>query len=150
VTDIGWRSTTFRALANNLIIVPNSKLAQAIVTNYHLPEKRMGSSFQVTVGFDSDLERVEAVLGEVLVQSMGEVAGLLEDPAPNVTFDPGFAENGVGLTVNFQVAEFANQVSVRNELRKRIFLRFKREGVVVPYPTRTVYLRGGGPRGGRE
>ena len=41
VTDIGWRCTTIRALANNLIIVPNSKLAQAIVTNYHLPEKRM-------------------------------------------------------------------------------------------------------------
>ena len=41
VTDIGWRSTTIRASANNMIIVPNAKLAQAIVTNYHLPEKRM-------------------------------------------------------------------------------------------------------------
>ena len=49
VTDIGWRSTTVRALANNLIIVPNSKLAQAIVTNYYLPEKRLGVNFQVTV-----------------------------------------------------------------------------------------------------
>ncbi|MBV8729234.1 MAG: mechanosensitive ion channel, partial [Acidobacteriia bacterium] len=40
VADITWRSTTIRTLGNNLIIVPNSKLAQAIVTNYHLPEKR--------------------------------------------------------------------------------------------------------------
>ena len=39
VTDIGWRSTTIRELANNLIIVPNSKLSQAIVTNYHLPDR---------------------------------------------------------------------------------------------------------------
>jgi len=30
VTDISWRSTTIRALANNMIIIPNAKLAQAI------------------------------------------------------------------------------------------------------------------------
>ena len=47
MTDIGWRSTSVRALANNLIIVPNCKLAQAIVTNYYLPEKRLGVNFQV-------------------------------------------------------------------------------------------------------
>jgi len=146
VADIGWRSTTFRALANNMIIVPNAKLAQAIVTNYHLPEKRMGVSFQVTVSYDCDLERVEAALDEVLRQSMGQIAGLLEEPVPTVTFDPGFADNVIGLTVNFQVAEFANQTGVRNELRKRIYLRFKQEGITVPYPIRTVYLRGGGRR----
>jgi small-conductance mechanosensitive channel len=146
VTDIGWRSTTFRALANNMIIVPNSKLAQAIVTNYHLPEKKMGASFQVTVSSDCDSDRVEEMMGEVLRQAVGQVAGLVADPAPNVTFDPGFAENGIGLTANFQVAEFANQTGVRNELRKRIFLRFRQEGVTLPYPTRTVYLRGGGQR----
>ena len=32
-----------------MIIVPNAKLAQAIVTNYYLPEKRMGANVQVTV-----------------------------------------------------------------------------------------------------
>lgn len=31
VTDISWRSTALRALPNNLIIVPNAKLAQAIL-----------------------------------------------------------------------------------------------------------------------
>ena len=46
VTDIGWRSTTFRAQSNNMIIVPNAKLAQAIVTNYYLPDKRMASQFR--------------------------------------------------------------------------------------------------------
>ena len=147
VADIGWRSTTIRALANNLIIVPNSKLAQAIVTNYHLPEKRMGASFQITVSYDCDAAQVEESLGELLQQSAGEIPGMLADPAPNVTFDPGFIDNGIGLTVNYHVAEFANQFSVRNELRRRIFFLFKQQGVSVPYPTRTVYLRGGKRRG---
>ena len=148
MTDIGWRCTTFRALANNMIIVPNAKLSQAIVTNYYLPDKRIGVSFQVTVSYDCDFERVEETLGEVLRQAVAEIPGLLAEPAPNVTFEPGFAESGLGLTVNYQVAEFASQFTVRNELRKRIFLRFRELGLTVPYPTRTVYLRGGGRRGG--
>jgi small-conductance mechanosensitive channel len=37
VSDIGWRCTTFRAQTHNMIIVPNAKLAQSIVTNYCLP-----------------------------------------------------------------------------------------------------------------
>jgi len=49
VSDISWRSTTLKALSNNLIIIPNSKLAQAIVTNYHLPEKRFSLSIPVSV-----------------------------------------------------------------------------------------------------
>jgi small-conductance mechanosensitive channel len=146
ITDIGWRSTTIRALSNNLIIVPNAKLSQAIVTNYNLPEKRMGVSFVITMTYDCDLDHVEVLLAQVLKEAIGNVPGLLEDPAPNVTFDPGFADNGIGLTVNYQVAEFVNQYGVRNELKKRIYRKFKENGVIVPYPSRTVYLRGDGCR----
>src|ERR1019366_74132 len=78
VTDIGWRCTTFRALAHNLIIVPNAKLAQAIVTNYYLPDKRIPANSPGRVGSDSDPEAVEMVLAEVLQQAAGEVPGILE------------------------------------------------------------------------
>ena len=61
-------------------------------------------------------------------------------PRPSVVFDPGFADSSLAFTLNFQVAEFANQFGVRHELRKRIFRRFKEEGIRIPFPTRTVYL----------
>ena len=145
VTDIGWRCTTFRALAYNLIIVPNAKLAQAIVTNYYLPEKRMAANFVVTVGYECDPDAVERILAEVLTQAAGEVAGMLKNPAPSVAFDPGFGDVGMGFTANFHVAEFTNQFSVRNELRKRVLRRFREAGIGIPYPSRTVYLRGERP-----
>ena len=145
VTDIGWRCTTFRALAYNLIIVPNAKLAQAVVTNYYLPEKRMSASFAVTVGNECDPDAVERVLAEVLTQAAGDVPGMLKDPAPSVAFDPGFGDVGMGFTANFHVAEFTNQFSVRNELRKRVLRRFRAEGIGIPYPSRTVYLHGQAP-----
>jgi len=141
VTDTGWRATTIRDLANNLIIIPNSKLAQAIVTNYHLPERRMSASLQVPVASDSDPERVERVLGEVTRSAVGEIPGLLGDPEPSVTFDPGFGDFALGFTLGFQVAEYADQFRVRGELRKRILRRLREEGIAIPFPSRTLYIR---------
>ena len=140
VTDISWRSTAIRSLGGNMIIVPNSKLAQAIVTNYHLPEKRMSSQVQVGVSYDSKLEHVERVLLEIGAEGAREIPGMLPEPAPSVSFDPGFGDSSLGFTLNYQVAEFANQFGVRNELRRRIFLRFRDERIEMPYPARTVYL----------
>jgi small-conductance mechanosensitive channel len=140
VADISWRSTTMRALAYNLIIVPNAKLAQAIITNYSLPEKRLGTSIVVTVGYECDPDAVEAMLLDVINQASREVPGMLSEPAPSVGFDPGISENGYGFTVGFQVAEFADQPRVRNEVRKRVIRRLRTEKIGVPYPSRTVYL----------
>jgi small-conductance mechanosensitive channel len=140
VSDIGWRNTTIRGLGYNMIIIPNSKLAQAIVTNYYLPEKRMSANLQVGVSYEHDPDEIERVLLDLAKKSAGEIPGLLAEPSPAVTFDPGFGESSLGFTLSFHVAEFANQFNVRHQLRKRIFRRFKEEGIHMPFPTRTVYL----------
>ena len=43
--------------------------------------------------------------------------GMLADPAPSVTFDPGFGDSALGLTLNYQVAEFASQFRDRVQPR---------------------------------
>ena len=107
----------------------------------------MSASFAVTVGNECDPDAVERVLAEVLTQAAGDVPGMLKDPAPSVTFDPGFGEVGMGFTASFHVADFASQFPVRNELRKRVLRRFRAEGIGIPYPSRTVYLHGSGKPG---
>lgn len=144
VTDIGWRNTTIRALANNMIIIPNSKLGQAIVTNFYLPEKRLGVSIQIGVSYDCDPDQVERVLLEEAKTAAGEIPGMLADPAPSVTFDPGFGDWALNFTLGYNVKEFADQFRVRHELRRRILKRLRREKIDMPFPTRTVYVRGQG------
>jgi small-conductance mechanosensitive channel len=39
------------------------------------------------------------------------------------------------------VKEFTDQYLAQHELRKRIFNRFREEGIEIPFPHRTVYLR---------
>jgi len=146
VTDIGWRSTTIRSLGSSMVIVPNAKLAQAIVTNYHLPEKRMWASVEVRVSYDCDPDQIERVLLDIAAQGAREIPGMLADPAPSVMFDPGFGDSALDLTLNYQVAEFASQFTVRHELRKRIFRRFREEGIPIPLPARAVYMHGTEPK----
>ena len=143
VNDIGWRSTTIKALSNNLIIIPNSKLAQAIVTNYHLPEKRISLSIPVSVGYNSDPDQVEKILVEEAQKGAKEIRGLLAEPAPSVRLIPGFGSSSLDFTLNCQVSEFVDQYLVQHELRKRILRRLRDEKVEIPFPTRSIYVREG-------
>lgn len=142
VTDIGWRTTMVRSLANNLILIPNAKLAQAIVTNFHLPDKRLSVSLPVSVSYDADPDHVEAILKDLLHTAVRDIPEILADPAPSVSFDPGFGEFSLGFTIGFQVEEFSRQFAAKAALRKLVLRRFRQEGIAIPLPARTVYLEG--------
>ncbi len=147
VTDISWRSTIIKALSNNLVIIPNSKLAQAIVTNYYLPEKRIGISIPVSVSYDSNPDQIEKILVEEALAGSREIPGLLAEPAPTVRLIPGFGSYSLDFTLNCNVSEFVDQYFVQHELRKRILMRFRREKIEIPFPARAIYLCEGGEKG---
>ncbi len=140
VTDINWRCTTMRGNSNNLVVIPNNKLGQATFTNYFLPERRMVLQVTFTVAYDSDIDRVEAVLLDEVLTSAGEVSSLVAEPAPFVRFIPGPGDTGLGFQVSVSVSEFADQYLAQSELRKRIFKRLRRENIVLAYTARTVVL----------
>ncbi len=140
VSDITWRCSTLRTMANNLVVIPNNKLGQTIFTNFSLPEAKMGISIAVGVAMDSDIDRVEAILLDEVLAAVDSVTGLVADPAPSVRFNPGPGDWALGFQVNFQVSRHADHLLAQSELRKRIFKRLVREGVVMPYPTRSVIV----------
>lgn len=141
VEDITWRTTRIKMLPNNMVIIPNNKLSQSIVTNYCLPEKQMSFLIPVGVSYSSDPDKVERILVEEAKKAVGEVLGLLGDPEPVVRFMPGFGESSLDFTLICQVKEFVDQFLVQHELRKRILKRFNEEGIEIPFPHRTVYLK---------
>ena len=141
VEDISWRTTRIRMLPNNMIVIPNSKLAQSIVVNYFLPEKTMSFQIPISVSYDSDPELVEKILIEEVKKAIKEVPGLLSEPSPVVRFIPGFGESSLDFTLVCHVKEFVDQYPVQHELRKRIFKRFQQEGIEIPFPQRVVWLK---------
>lgn len=64
VEAVGWRSTRLRLFSNNIVIIPNSKLAGSVITNYEMPEARASVKIDCGVHYDSDLDHVERVVIE--------------------------------------------------------------------------------------
>jgi small-conductance mechanosensitive channel len=141
VVDVGWRSTRVRMLQNNVVIVPNKRVAESIIINYDMPERRMALLLRVSVGYDCDVDQVERLLVDEATTAAGEVAGLLPEPAPAARLIPGFGEYSLDFTLVCQVASFVDQYAVQHELRKRILRRFRAEKITMPYPVRTIELR---------
>jgi small-conductance mechanosensitive channel len=141
VEDIGWRTTRIRTLPNNTVIIPNNKITQSILTNYYLPEPRMALLIPISVSYDADPDHVERVLIGETTTALGQVPGLLAEPAPMVRLIPGFGSFSLDFTLICHVKEFTDQFLVQHELRKRILKRFKGEGIEIPYPEQTVHLR---------
>lgn len=140
VTDLNWRYTVIRTLGNNVIIVPNNKLATAIVTNYDLPEKEMSVLVDVGVSYGSDLEKVERVTLEVAREVVRDVVGEIPGFEPAVRYN-AFGPSSVNFTVILRIKEFAQQYVLKHEFIKRLHRRYAAEGIEIPFPITTVYLR---------
>ncbi|MEU8779142.1 mechanosensitive ion channel family protein [Streptomyces sp. NPDC048606] len=147
VVDINWRNSVVRNLSNNLVIIPNGRLAKTNMTNYTQPEQKLTILVQVGVGYDSDLEHVERVTLDVVDGVMADVLGADPGHEAAVRFHT-FADSRIGFTVILGVGEFSDQYRIKHEFIKRLHRRYRAEGISIPAPTRTVSLHhadGGAP-----
>jgi small-conductance mechanosensitive channel len=141
VTDIRWRNTTVRALPNNMILIPNSKLASTITTNYYMPEKEMAVLVQVGVAYDSDLQKVERVTIDVGKEVMREVQGGIPEFEPFIRYHT-FSDSSINFSVILRGKEFVDQYLIKHEFVKRLQHRYQQEGIEIPFPIRTLYMKG--------
>jgi small-conductance mechanosensitive channel len=144
VTDVKGRNTTIQTFPDgNLVTVPNSMLASSIVKNFSMPRRALWVTLEVGVSYDSDLNHVEAVALEVASQVLDEVDGGVPGEDPIVRYHT-FGDSSVNFDVRMMVREFESQGPVRHEFIKRLHARFGEEGIEIPFPIRTVMMKGGG------
>ncbi len=133
VEDIGWRVTKIRQLPNNMVLVPNSKLAQAKVINYELPSSDLAVLVQVGVHYNSDLEKVEKITCEVAKEVMQTVPGGVPEFDPFIRYHT-FGDFSINFTVILRGKTFVDRYLITHEFIKRLHKRYKEEGIVIPYP----------------
>jgi len=138
--DIGWRSSRLRTLANNMIVIPNSKLAQAIITNYDMPDKEIPVPINLRVDYGSDLDNVERVASEVAKDVLKTTPGGVASFEPVVRFHT-FGESSIDCTVVLRAREFTDQAVLKHEFVKRLHQRYAKEGIRMPFPVRAVLAR---------
>lgn len=139
VEKIGWRSTQVRMLPNNMFVIPNSKLASSIFTNFYLPDRELAVLVDVGVSYNCDLEKVEKITGEVGRALMQEVDGGVRDFKPFIRYNK-FGDSSINFTVILRGREYVDQYLIKHEFIKRLHERYRKEGIEIPYPQRTIHM----------
>jgi small-conductance mechanosensitive channel len=137
VIDITWRNTTVQQRRNNIIIIPNSTLASTITTNFNLPKRELAIRVNVGVSYNSDLEHVERVTVEVAEDVMKTVDGAVPTHKPFIRYTD-FGDSSINFYVNLRMAEYDRQFRIVHEFIKRLHKRYNEEGIVIPFPIRTL------------
>ena len=138
IHDIGWRATQIRMLPNNMVIVPNNKLSQAIITNFDLPSHDLAVAVEVGVDYASDLAKVERVTSEVGRDVMRTVAGGVPEFEPFLRYHT-FGEFSIQFTAILRAKTFVDQYLIKHEFIKRLQVRYRQEGIIIPFPIQTVH-----------
>ena len=138
VEDIGWRSTRIRTLADNLLIIPNAKLADSNITNYSMPKQDMSLWVPCGVAYESDLKQVEKVTLEVAREIQQTVDGAVKDFQPVFRYRE-FGDSNINFITILRVAEPMKRFVVRNEFIRALKERFDKENIEVSWPIRKIY-----------
>jgi small-conductance mechanosensitive channel len=141
VLDVGWRSTKIRTPTNNLVIIPNSKLADSIVTNFSQPTSSVGIFVTCGVSYDSDLQKVEAVALDVANGMRNDLGDTVvdRDASPSVIFRE-FGDSNITFLVVMRGKDRGATFTIQHELVKRLHARFAKEGIEISYPVRKLVL----------
>ena len=143
VQDIDWRSTQIRELGNNVVLIPNSKLADLIVRNYSLPVEEQSVIVGVGVSYDSDLEHVEKVTREVAKKTLEDESGAVTEYEPAIRYNE-FGDSSINFNVILRVNTFQDRYAVASEFIKRLHKRFNEEDIEIPFPQRVVTFTNAG------
>ena len=137
VVDVSWRSTRLRTWTNNLVVIPNSRFAESIITNYNQPDEPVNVFLPCGVAYESDLERVEAVSHEVMDEVLRDHPGAVLDYGAYFGYD-AFGESNVECWLFVQARDRLAGFEVRSELVKQLQARLAAEGITINYPVRTL------------
>ena len=136
VTDITWRFTTILSVMGNVVVIPNQKLASAIITNYNMPHKDITVRVTVGVAYNSDLDFVEKITLEVASKVM-ENEDIAVNIPPTVRFHT-LGESSINFDVFLHSSQFNHQLELKHSFIKALMRRYRQEGIEIPFPVRTI------------
>ena len=137
ITDINARYTVIRSLQGRESIVPNELIITSRVENLSLADPKVWQSTVVSVGYDSDVATVQALLLEATVQH----ERVLREPAPSVSLS-AFGADGLEFTVGYWLADPENGLlNLKSLINISILQALRAHGIEIPYPQRVVHTR---------
>ncbi len=146
VVDIGWRSTKIRTYTNNIVVLPNGKIADSKIINYNTPNPSVGFTVDCGVAYDSDLEKVEKISVDVAKKVMEKCNGV-KDFEPLFRYRE-FGDSSINFRIIMRTKSLADRYLATHEFIKALKKRFDKEGIEIPFPQVDVHTEM--PKKGRK
>lgn len=135
VTDIGIRSTRILTWDNELLIIPNGYLSNAVIQNYAQPDLSARVVVDFGVAYGTDVRKVKTIVEEMI----SKMEGVLKDPAPSVIFAL-MADSSLNFTLRFWVESYTERLNMKVEATNRIYELLNKHKIEIPFPQRTVHI----------
>ena len=133
VEEVQILTTVLRTGDNKRVIVPNSQIMDAIITNYSANDTRR-VDMVVGVSYSDDLDKVRATIEELIAAE----DRILDEPAPTIAVSE-LADSSVNFVVRPWVAT-SDYWGVHFDLTEAIKKRFDEEGISIPFPQQDVHI----------
>lgn len=139
VEEISLRTTQIRDVGGTVWYIPNGEIRRVGNKSYNWAR----SVLDVTVAYDTDLELATRVIKEAadsVWHEHLESATILEEP--EIWGVEDFGDNAIAIRLVVKT-EPGEQWATSREVRRRIKYAFDREGIVIPFPQRVVWMENG-------
>ncbi len=136
VTEIDTRATTIETYDQREIIIPNSILfTNPVMVN--TSTDRLRSEYEVGIAYDADIDTVSALL----IEAIKGVEGVMAEPGPDVLVKE-FGDSSVVLRARWWTDSYRSTVvRTRSAVGRQIKYTFDANGIEIPFPIRTLYVR---------
>jgi len=126
IIEIDWRATRIRTFANDMVVIPNSVIAKAIVTNHRkLNEPHLSS---LSLKIDASLSPVSII--KALESAASASPGVASGSKP-AAYACGFADSLVIYKLYFAVESFILTPEVLSQVTIRVTETLRSEGIQV-------------------
>lgn len=135
ITHMGLRAAVARTLDEEDVIIPNSLLVQSSVINLTMRDQVYRIRVPVGVTYDSDLDRVFAVLEETARRSADD-----DSPREPAVLLTGFGASSIDFEVSLWINDPWRHRSRKSAVMLAIWRAFRDQGIVIAFPQLDVHF----------
>ncbi len=136
VIQMAWRATRIETFRGEHITLPNSMIAKEAVKNY----TRGGLPVAIDLAFGVTYSAPPNQVKHEVLEALKAIPLVLQEPAPQV-HTQDFAESSVQYLIRFYLQSYSDLLSSQGEIYTRLWYRFGRAGIEIPFPQRIVTIR---------
>jgi len=136
VMHVGLRSTQIKTADEEMVIIPNGKLADSKIKNVTLPEPLVRVVIPFSVAYGNDVNKIK----KIVLEEIKQVKHLVNEPKPSIMFKE-MGDSALKFEAYIFIDSYDNKLSVVDEANTRIYNLLRKNKIEIPYSKMDIYMK---------